>query len=409
MAPLAGITVLDLSRVLAGPYSTQLLADLGARIITVEAPTGDETRAWGPPWAGPHSGYYFSTNRGKESIAVNLKHPEGAALVQRLAAQADVLVENFKVGDLARYGLDYPTLKAQRPELVYVSITGYGQTGPRRNEAGYDAAIQAETGLMAMTGEPGGAPVKLGVAWVDVLTGTHAATAALAGVIEASRTGHGRQFDISLYDVAINALVNQAQAALITGKAPERLGSGHPSIVPYQAFPTKTDPIVIAVGNDRQFARFAEIIDAAEWVSDERFATNSARVAHRELLTDLITEKLAMWDAKALDTACKKAHVPVNIVQDLPAVLRAAHTLARGLVVDDSEHGPRLGGSFRSTRTGAEFAQRPVAAEPPRFGQHTKHVLATDLGLSEQEIAALHEAGAVLVEGEEFLSEIAPE
>lgn len=409
MSPLAGITVLDLSRVLAGPYSTQLLADLGARIITVEAPTGDETRAWGPPWAGPHSGYYFSTNRGKESIAVNLKHPEGAALVQRLARKADVVVENFKVGDLARYGLDYLTLKTMRPELVYVSITGYGQTGPRRHEAGYDAAIQAETGLMAMTGEPGGAPVKLGVAWVDVLTGTHAATAALAGVIEASRTGQGRQFDISLYDVAINALVNQAQASLLTGEAPARLGSGHPSIVPYQAFQTKTDPIVIAVGNDRQFARFAEIIGAAEWTRDERFAMNSARVAHRELLTSLIAEKLATWDAEALDAACKNAHVPVNIVQDLPAVLRAAHTLARGLVVDDSPHGPRLGGSFRSTRTSEEFEQRPVRSEPPRFGQHTKHVLATDLGLNEQEIAALHAAGAVLVEGEELSSEIATE
>lgn len=398
MNPLAHITVLDLSRVLAGPYCTQLLADLGARVIKVEALTGDDTRTWGPPWAGPHSGYYVSTNRGKESIAVNLKHPSGAELVQRLAAQADVVVENFKVGDLARYGLDYEAVARTNAQVVYVSITGYGQTGPRAHEAGYDAALQAETGVMAMTGEPGGKPLKLGVAWIDVLTGTHAATAALAGVIEAQRTGRGRQFDISLYDVAINALVNQAQASLLTGNAPERLGSGHPSIVPYQAFETATDPVVLAVGNDRQFASLAQLLGKPEWASDERFATNSARVAHRGELTALITACTTQWAATDLVAACKEAKVPTNIVQDLPTALAAAHTVARQLVVHDSPHGPRLAGVFRSHRSGAKWEVAPVRSEPPVLAQHTHEVLQTELGLSAAEITALAEDGAILIQ-----------
>ena len=399
MNPLAHITVLDLSRVLAGPYCTQLLADLGARVIKVEALTGDDTRTWGPPWAGPHSGYYVSTNRGKESIAVNLKHPSGAALVQRLAAQADVVVENFKVGDLARYGLDYEAVASANPSVVYVSITGYGQTGPRAHEAGYDAALQAETGVMAMTGEPEGRPLKLGVAWIDVLTGTHAATAALAGVIEAQRTGQGRQFDISLYDVAINALVNQAQASLLTGNAPERLGSAHPSIVPYQAFETATDPMVLAVGNDQQFARLAQVLSEPQWATDERFATNSARVAHRTELTELISARTKRWAATDLFAACKAAQVPANIVQDLPAALAAAQTLARGLVAHDSPHGPRLTGVFRSHRTGAEWEVAPARTEAPELAAHTSSVLQSELGFSASEIAELAEAGAILVQG----------
>lgn len=409
MTPLVGITVLDLSRVLAGPYCTQLLADLGARVIKVESLTGDETRTWGPPWAGSQSGYYVSTNRGKESIAINFKHPEGAELVRKLAEQADVVVENYKVDDLARYGLDYATLAARNPKLVYVSITGYGQTGPRKHEPGYDAAMQAETGVMAMTGEPGGAPLKLGVAWIDVLTGTHAATAALAGIIESGRTGSGRHLDISLYDVALNALVNQAQASLITGNAPERLGSGHPSIVPYQAFATLTDPLVVAVGNDRQFARLAEVLGASQWVDDNRFRTNSARVAHRAELVSAISAITMQWNAVDLHRACTAAGVPTNIVQDLPAALRAAHTISRGVVVDDSELGPRLAGSFRWTDTGNGFTQSPVASVPPRLAQHTKNVLATDLGLSSEQIMALQADGAVLVEGEELAREVAAE
>lgn len=397
MNPLANITVLDLSRVLAGPYCTQLLADLGARVIKVEALTGDDTRTWGPPWAGPHSGYYVSTNRGKESIAVNLKHPAGAELVQRLAAQAHIVVENFKVGDLARYGLDYEAVASTNPGVVYVSITGYGQTGPRAHEAGYDAALQAETGVMAMTGEPGGQPLKLGVAWIDVLTGTHAATAALAGVIEAQASNRGRHFDISLYDVAINALVNQAQASLLTGEAPERLGSGHPSIVPYQAFETATDPVVLAVGNDTQFARLAELFNEVSWATDERFATNAARVQHREELTALIAGHTATWQASELFAACKAARVPANVVQDLPAALNAAHTIARGLVAHDSAHGPRLAGVFRSHRRGNTWEVAPVRSEAPALAAHTSSVLQRDLGLSSEEIAALSRAGAILV------------
>lgn len=227
---LNGLLVLDLSRVLAGPYGTQLLADLGARVVKVEAPRGDDTRGWGPPFAGDQSGYFLSVNRGKESVAIDLKHPDGAALVRRLAARADVLVENFKVGDLARYGLDPASLAEANPGLIYASITGYGSRGPRAQEPGYDAALQAITGLMAMTGEPGGGPVKLGVAWVDVLTGLHAAVAILAALHERATTGRGRHLELSLFEVGLASMVNQAQGALLTGDAPRRLGSAHPSL-----------------------------------------------------------------------------------------------------------------------------------------------------------------------------------
>jgi crotonobetainyl-CoA:carnitine CoA-transferase CaiB-like acyl-CoA transferase len=235
---LSGVVVLDLSRVLAGPYCTQLLADLGARVIKVEAPGGDETRSWGPPFAGDESGYFLSINRGKQSVVVDLKNEQGSRIVQRLAQRADVLVENFKVGDLERYGLGADTVLASNPSLIYASITSYGSIGPRAREPGYDAALQAITGLVAMTGEEGGGPVKLGVAWIDVLTGLHAAVSILAALHERQRTGLGRHLELSLFEVGLASMVNQAQGALLTGAAPRRLGSAHPSIVPYQAFET---------------------------------------------------------------------------------------------------------------------------------------------------------------------------
>lgn len=272
---LKGIKVLDLSRVLAGPYCTQSLGDLGADVWKVESLKGDETRAWGPPWLEGESTYYLSVNRNKRSIAVDLKDPAGAELVRRLACEADVLVENFKTGDLARYGLSYGQLQEANPGLVYASITGFGQTGPRAQEPGYDAAIQGMSGLMAMTGEADGPPTKLGVAWVDVLTGSHATTMIMAALFERERTGRGRHIDIALLDVAMAAMVNQGQASLATGAAPARLGTGHPSIVPYQAMRAADGWLTVAVGNDRQFSRFAECIGLAELAQDERFAGNS--------------------------------------------------------------------------------------------------------------------------------------
>src|SRR5690606_1877341 len=249
---LTGVRVLDLSRVLAGPYCTQLLADLGADVLKVESPGGDDTRAWGPPWLGEESGYFLSVNRGKRSLAVDLKDPRGAEVVRRLAAQADVVVENFKVGDLARYGLDYAAVAQANPRVVYVSITGFGQTGPRAREPGYDAALQALAGVMAMTGEEGRPPVKLPVAYVDVLTGLHAAVAAVAALRRVAVEGRGAHLDVSLFDVALASAVNQAQGVLLTGQAPRRLGSAHPSIVPYQSFEAADGALVLAVGNDAQ-------------------------------------------------------------------------------------------------------------------------------------------------------------
>ena len=299
---LNGLLVLDLSRVLAGPYGTQLLADLGARVVKVEAPRGDDTRGWGPPFAGDQSAYFLSVNRGKESVAIDLKKPDGAALVRRLAARADVLVENFKVGDLARYGLDPASLAEVNPGLIYASITGYGSRGPRAHEPGYDAALQAVTGLMAMTGDPDGGPVKLGVAWVDVLTGLHAAVAILAALHERARTGRGRHLELSLFEVGLASMVNQAQGALLTGEAPARLGSAHPSIVPYQAFETADAPIMLAVGNDDQFARAARVLGAPAWAEDPRFATNPHKQINHVFLIigkfisiKLFTNRLISW------------------------------------------------------------------------------------------------------------------
>ena len=275
--PLAGVRVLDLSRVLAGPYCTMLLADLGATVWKLEPPHGDDTRRWGPPFVGAdderESAYFLSVNRGKRGLAVDLKHPDGRAIARRLADAADVVLENGKVGDAARYGLDYATLAHDRDDLVYCSISGYGQTGPRAHDPGYDAAIQAASGLMAMTGEPGGRPVKVGVALVDVLTGVRAATGIAAALAQRAVTGRGAHLELSLFETALASFVNQTQAALATGRAPERLGSAHPSIVPYQAFAASDGELMIAVGNDRQFRALASAVGRAEWADDARFAT----------------------------------------------------------------------------------------------------------------------------------------
>jgi len=406
---LDGLLVLDLSRVLAGPYCTQLLADLGARVIKVEAPAGDETRRWGPPYVGGESGYFLSVNRGKRSLAVDLKDPRGSDLVRALAAKADVVVENFKVGDLARYGLDYATLARDNRRLVYLSVTGYGQTGPRAKEPGYDAAMQAEVGLMAMTGEPVGGPVKLPIAWIDVLTGTHAATAVMAALLRRDRTGEGAHLDISLFEVALASLVNQAQNTLLTGTAPERLGSGHPNIVPYQAFQAADGALVIAVGSDQQFARLCALLGEPALAADARYASNSARVASRVELVARLQALVAARRLGELVAACLAAGVPATPVATLPEALADPQAVARGSVVT-GQH-PTAGllkmaasPFWNAIAPGGELGLglKPAvghAAVPPLLGQHSAEILAGELGLAPSTIAGLLDAGVVAQHG----------
>lgn len=402
---LQGVRVLDLSRVLAGPYCTQLLADLGADVVKVESPKGDDTRTWGPPWLGDVSGYYLSVNRGKRSLAVDLKDPRGAELVRRLAAGADLVVENFKVGDLTRFGLDYEAVATANPRAVYVSITGFGQTGPRANEPGYDAALQALTGVMAMTGEEGRPPVKLPVAYIDVLTGLHAAVGALAALRRAAATGQGARLDVSLFDVALASAVNQAQGVLLTGEAPRRLGSGHPSIVPYQSFEAADGALVLAVGNDGQFSRLCGVLGVPAMAADERYATNAARVAHRDEVVGTVARLVAGWKRDDLVAGCTAAGVPATPVLTLPEAFADPQAAARGSVV----RGTQADGSpvpmvasplwFAHGLGGADLGLRPQEGEapvPPAVGEHSFEVLTRDLGLTAEEARRLVDEGVVV-------------
>ncbi len=397
------LLVLDLSRVLAGPYCTQLLADLGARVVKIESPAGDDTRRWGPPYPAGESGYYLSVNRGKESVVVDLKSPRGAEVVRALARKADVIVENFKVGDLARYGLDYESVVQHNKAVVYVSITGYGQTGPRASEAGYDGAMQAFSGLMAMLGEPGRAPVKLSVAWIDVLTGLHAAVGALAALRRRDRVGEGAHLDISLFDVALASQVNQAQNTLITGAAPAKLGSAHPNIVPYQAFQTADGAVVLAVGNDRQYAALCGVLGHPEWAEGE-YATNDGRVAGRARLVPMLQERLLQMGTEELLRACNEAKVPATKVMGLDEALAEPQAVARRMVVS-GQH-PLIGqlnmvaSPLWKVRgpSGEALDLEPDAGQaqvPPLLGENTRTVLARELGLTDEEIGELTATGAI--------------
>ena len=432
---LSGVVVLDLSRVLAGPYATQVLADLGATVWKIEPPRGDDTRGWGPPFAcgsaperrstkqigsaglpsgsgrepvqigsadlpsgtsrEARSAYFLSTNRHKRSVCVDLKDPRGADLVRRLALRADVVIDNFKAGDLARYGLDSDTLRALEPRLVTCSITGFGQTGPRAREPGYDAALQAISGLMAATGEPDGPPVKLAVAWIDVLTGLHAAVGVLAALRARDSGGVGRHLDLSLLDVALASLVNQAQATLLTGAAPARLGSAHPHIVPYQAFEAADAPFVLACGNDVQFARVASVVGEPDWAADGRYASNGARVRHRETLVAALAERFKTRERAVWVERLVAAGVPATPVLTLPEALADPQVAARGMVttVEDPVAGPIpvLASPFGSA------ALPPGPA--PLLGEHTAEVLHAALGLGDDEIDALAEAGVLRLGG----------
>ncbi len=402
---LSHVRVLDLSRVLAGPWATQTLADLGAEVIKVERPgAGDETRGWGPPWlealpGEPRTAAYFAaTNRGKRSIAVDLARPEGQAIVRRLAARSDVLVENFKAGALARYGLDRAALARENPGLVTCSITGFGPDGPYRDRPGYDLLVQAMGGLMSVTGAPdgapGGGPMKVGVALTDLLTGMYAATAILAALAHRDRTGAGQHVDLSLLDVQVAALANQAQSYLVTGVPPARLGNAHPSIVPYQAFATADGHLVLAVGNDGQFARFCAVAGRPDLARDPRFATNAARVAARAELLGILAPLLAARPTAAWVDALEEAGVPCGPINDLAQVFADPQVCHRGLRVEIPRPG---GGAVPVVRSPMRLGGTPVVHDvaPPALGEHTREVLRGLLGMSEEEVRELREAGVI--------------
>ena len=341
MKPLAGVRVLDLSRVLAGPWATQLLADLGADVIKVERPgAGDDTRHWGPPWHehGDQkvAAYFLAANRGKRSVAIDFATEEGAAIVRRMATDADVVVENFKVGGLKKFGLDAGSLRVAHPRLIYASITGFGQDGPYAPRAGYDYIIQGMGGLMSLTGlpdaEPGGGPVRAGVAVADLFTGMYAANAILAALYRREQTGDGATIDLALFDTQLAMLANQASNALVSGTDPGRQGAGHPNIVPYQPFEAADQPIIIAVGNDRQFAKLAVIVGHPEWAADPAFSTNAARVGARERLVPMIADIIATRPAsewlEQLDAAGIPAG-PINTISQALADPQAVHRGAR--------------------------------------------------------------------------------
>jgi len=406
VGPLQGIKVLDLSRVLAGPWATQALADLGATVYKVEKPgAGDDTRGWGPPWLKDRSGadtaesaYYLSTNRGKYSLAIDLAAPEGQALVRALAARADVLVENFKVGGLAKYGLAFSDLAPANPGLIYCSISAYGQDGPEAQGAGYDAMIQAKGGLMSVTGvadgEPGAGPQKVGVAVVDLMTGMYATSAILAALYERTASGLGQYIDLALLDTQVAWLANQNMNYLLTGRPPARAGNAHPNIVPYQSFATQDGYLMLAVGNDRQFQSFAALAGRPELAADARYATNAARVRNRAELVPLVQELLKARTTAAWIERLTPAAVPCGPINDLAAVFAEPQVRHRGLRLD-LEHPlsgtvPQVRNPIRYSRTELEYV-RP----PPLLGEHTAAVLGLELGLGATEIDGLRRQGVL--------------
>ncbi len=403
--PLSGVRVLDLSRILAGPWAAQTLADLGAEVIKVEHPAGDDTRGWGPPFmAYPSSdergdaAYFFAANRGKKSITIDFTKPEGAALVRGIAEKSDVLLENFKVGGLKKYGLDYAAMAALNPRLVYCSITGFGQTGPYATRPGYDFLIQAMGGLMSITGErdgrPGGGPQKVGVAITDVMTGLYATIGIMGALRSRDSSGRGQHLDLALMDVQIAALANQASSYLATGKAPVRLGNEHPSISPYQSLPASDGFFILAIGNDTQFRSFCEAAGHPELADDARFRSNSDRVGNRDALTALLAEITRQRKIDEWTGAMEKAGVPCGPINSLDRVFADPHVRARGIQVE-LQH-PRYG-AVPSVANPIRFSETPIqyTAAPPNLGADTRGVLEGLLNKSAAEVEALSQAGVI--------------
>lgn len=363
-APLEGIRVVELARILAGPWAGQTLADLGAEVVKVEAPEGDDTRRWGPPFIDrdgvPEAAYFHATNRGKRSVTADFRTPEGQAKVRRLVRDADVVIENFKVGGLAKYGLDHAALSALNPRLIYCSITGFGQTGPYSHRAGYDYIIQGMSGLMSVTGPEDGQPHKVGVAVTDIFTGIYAATAILAALHARSATGKGQHVDMALMDCAVAIMANQAMNYLATGIAPGRLGNAHPNLAPYQVFPTSDGHVIIATGNDAQYRRLCALLGLEGLAQAPQFATNANRVAHRAALSAALGAATAQWPKHDLLAACEGAGVPAGPINDMAEVFADPQVVARGMELDlDGLRGVRAPFAFSDA---ALVLDRPAPA-----------------------------------------------
>ncbi|HEY1393514.1 MAG TPA: CaiB/BaiF CoA-transferase family protein [Methylibium sp.] len=405
-AALEGLRVLDLSRVLAGPWCTQILGDLGADVVKIERPgSGDDTRGWGPPFlpdrdghASAESAYYLGANRNKRSLTVDISRAEGQALIRELAAKADVFVENFKVGDMARYGLDYASLAALNPRLVYCSITGYGQTGPYRDRAGYDYAIQGIGGLMGVTGErddlPGGGPQKVGVAVADLFTGLYATVAVLAALRHRDATGQGQYIDMALLDTQVAMLANLGANYLVSGKVPGRLGNAHQNIVPYQVFEVADGHLILAVGNDGQFAKFCTVAGCPELAEDPRYAKNADRVRNRALLVPLLAQVLKTRTRADWLQALEAAKVPCGPINGLDEVFADPQVVARGM----TEAVPHpLNDALRLVASPLKLAATPARTRhaPPLLGQHSEEVLADWLACDAARMQALRDAGVI--------------
>lgn len=411
-AALPHLKVLDLTRVLAGPWCTQMLADMGADVIKIEKPIdGDDTRHWGPPFLQDaqgkdttHASYFTTCNRNKRSVTIDIAKPEGQALVRQLALQSDIFVENFKVGGLAHYGLDYASLHAINPRLIYCSITGFGQDGPYAERAGYDLMIQAMSGMMSITGKPegtpGGTPQRVGVALTDLFTGVYACSAILAAVEARHRTGEGQHIDMSLLDVGVALLANQAAGFLNTGKVPTRQGNTHPSLVPYQDFETADGAMLLAIGNDGQFARFSQVADHPEWATDARFAVNTQRVLHRDELTQLLQTEIRKRTTADWIALLEHHAVPCGPINTVAQAFEDAQVQARQLVVTQ-DVAPAVApkthtASIASVASPLRLLGTPTVLNraPPALGEHTDEVLAS-LGLDAKAIQSLHDKAVV--------------
>ena len=403
--PLTGIRVLDLTRVLAGPWATQVLADFGAEVIKIEKPgEGDDTRGWGPPFVTNPDGsrgdaaYFLSANRGKWSVAIDMASGEGQALIRELAAKSDVVIENFKVGGLKKYGLDYDSLKAVKPDIIYCSITGFGQNGPLAQRAGYDFMIQGMAGLMSITGQPDGTPgaepMKVGVAFADIFTGLYAVIGIQGALFHRQRSGEGQFIDMALLDSQVAVLANQALNYLVGGKAPTRLGNAHPNIVPYQTFATKDGHIIMAVGTDRQFREYCAIIGVPALAEDERFRTNRGRVENRKDLVPLLEGPMTARTTADWVAAFEAAAVPCGPINSIDQVFANEQVLARGLQIgltrDDGVQIPGVANPVQFSATPIEY-DKP----PPRFGDGTEKVLSEVLGMDVAGIARLRAAGTI--------------
>ena len=395
MSALNDLKILDLSRILAGPFATQILADMGAEVWKIESAWGDDTRSWGPPFVGGESAYYLSANRGKKSIIINLRDERGQNIVRDLAIKADILVENFKVGNLEKYGLDYHSLSKINPRLIYASVTGFGQTGPRAPEPGYDAALQGMTGIMSVTGNPDGGPTKVGTAWIDILTGLTSTIGILSALHERSISGKGQQVDVSLFDVGIACMANIAQSYLATGISPGRLGNANPQVAPYQDFTASDGNFITAANNDDQFQRLSETIGIPEIAVDERFTTNSLRVENRSALADILNKEIFKHPIEHWMTKLRSAGLTVTPINTMEDVFNDPQSKARNAIwkVDH----PSLGKIDLLGSALQHLSRTPASPQghPPMLGEHTFDIMEEVLNMTKSQIAELVSDGVI--------------